>query len=80
MGKAEEEQNFAVNNTGENVERRFLCGCGWIYRLVGLKCFLMLVLSLAVFLSALFWLPPFLGFADQNDLDLDSKFKGNTSA
>ena len=27
-------------------------------------------------LSAIFWLPPFLQYADQRDLDLDSRFRG----
>ncbi|KAK2652048.1 hypothetical protein Ddye_011904 [Dipteronia dyeriana] len=87
MGKsAEEEQSLAAARGGSvgrqaveqsNVEGGgvFVSGCNWIYRLLGFKCFLMLLLSIAVFLSALFWLPPFLQFADQKDLDLDSKFK-----
>ncbi|XP_044467279.1 uncharacterized protein LOC123197177 [Mangifera indica] len=80
MGKPEDEQTLAVSvvneNVPQNVDTRFVCkGCSWIYRLIGFKCFFMLLLSLAVFLSALFWLPPFLQFADQKDLDLDSKFK-----
>ncbi|XP_031278044.1 uncharacterized protein LOC116136483 isoform X2 [Pistacia vera] len=80
MGKAEDERTLAVSvvneNVQQNVDTRFVCkGCCWIYRLIGFKCFFMLLLSLAVFLSALFWLPPFLPFSDQKDLDLYSKFK-----
>ncbi|KAM6547270.1 hypothetical protein CsatB_018946 [Cannabis sativa] len=80
MGKAEEEQN-PVSNTGAqadgnpNSQTRFGCRCARIRRLIGLKCIFILLLSIAVFLSAIFWLPPFLQFADQADLDLDSKFK-----
>ncbi|KAF4388009.1 hypothetical protein G4B88_017042 [Cannabis sativa] len=82
MGKAEEEQN-PVSNTGAqadgnpNSQTRFGCRCARIRRLIGLKCIFILLLSIAVFLSAIFWLPPFLQFADQADLDLDSKFKAN---
>ncbi|GAV74415.1 hypothetical protein CFOL_v3_17895 [Cephalotus follicularis] len=81
MGKAEDEPNLHTSLDNEalehNVEATFGCGCKWIYRLVGLRCLLVLFLSVAVFLSAVFWLPPFLPFADQRDLDLDSKFKGH---
>ena len=77
MGKAEEEQVLPSTVGSEalqqNAEAR--CGCG-IQKLVGLRCILVLLLSAAVFLSAAFWLPPFRQFADQGDLDLDSKFKG----
>ncbi|PON78959.1 hypothetical protein PanWU01x14_014600 [Parasponia andersonii] len=81
MGKAEEDQT-PVSNTGAedsghpNSPTRFGCRCAWIRRLIGLKCVFVLLLSAAVFLSAIFWLPPFLQLADQADLDLDSKFKG----
>lgn len=94
MGKStEEEQNLAAGSVGSDSGNSNAEGGGgdgegsggggllnWIYRVVGFKCFLMLLLSIAVFLSALFWLPPFLHFADQNDLDLDSKFKGHDSS
>lgn len=59
-----------------NVEPRFHgCVSKRISRVIGLRCILVLLLSVGVFLSALFWLPPFLQFADQGDLDLDSRFK-----
>ncbi|XP_062111909.1 uncharacterized protein LOC133823259 [Humulus lupulus] len=80
MGKAEEEQ-IPASNTGAqadgnpNSQTQFGCRCARIRGLIGLKCVFVLVLSIAVFLSAIFWLPPFLQFADQADLDLDSKFK-----
>ncbi|XP_014623056.1 uncharacterized protein LOC114391384 isoform X1 [Glycine soja] len=43
---------------------------------VGLRCLVVLLFSVAVFLSALFWLPPFAHFADPKDLYLNSKYKG----
>ncbi|KAL3033755.1 hypothetical protein AAZX31_02G154100 [Glycine max] len=42
---------------------------------VGLRCLVVLLFSVAVFLSALFWLPPFAHFADPKDLYLNSKYK-----
>ncbi|KAI4363956.1 hypothetical protein MLD38_020109 [Melastoma candidum] len=50
-------------------------GCG-IGKHVGVKCVLVLFLSAGVFLSAVFWLPPFLHFADREDLDLDPRYRG----
>ncbi|GKV32701.1 hypothetical protein SLEP1_g41288 [Rubroshorea leprosula] len=81
MGKAEEEQNLSGSTSSEgseqNVEPRLRCvGFRW-RRFIGLRCLLVLLFSLGVFLSALFWLPPFLRFADQGDLDLDPRFKGH---
>lgn len=65
-----------VSITSErNAERR--CGCGGISKRVGVRCVAVLVLSVAVFLSAMFWLPPFLQFADRGDLDLDPRFRGH---
>ncbi|KAI4363957.1 hypothetical protein MLD38_020109 [Melastoma candidum] len=51
-------------------------GCG-IGKHVGVKCVLVLFLSAGVFLSAVFWLPPFLHFADREDLDLDPRYRGH---
>ncbi|GLT77811.1 hypothetical protein SLA2020_493680 [Shorea laevis] len=81
MGKAEEGRNLSGSTSGEgseqNVEPRLRCiGFRW-RRFIGLRCFLVVLFSLGVFLSALFWLPPFLRFADQEDLDLDPRFKGH---
>lgn len=60
----------------QNAEAHCACWCGRRIRtLIGLRCILVFFLSLALFLSAMFWLPPFLQFADQSDLDLDSKFR-----
>ena len=84
MGKTEEEQREAVGFEvpNQNVENQWVwCGnsgygcCGSCGKLIGVRCVLVLLLSAAVFLSALFWLPPFLKFADHQDLDLDA-YKG----
>jgi len=83
MGKnTVEEQNLPVsdgaasarNNGGGGIST--CCCCDWISSYFSLRCVLILAFSAAVFLSALFWLPPFLGFADPGDLDLDPRFKG----
>ncbi|XWS65281.1 hypothetical protein CRYUN_Cryun05aG0080000 [Craigia yunnanensis] len=87
MGKLEEEQRLSSIVSSEvSVEAvaapissssfRF-AAFGSKKSLFGLRCFLVLLFSLALFLSALFWLPPFLNFSDQSDLDLDSRFKGH---
>ena len=87
MGKLEEEQRLSSIVSSEVVVEavaapisslsfRF-AACGSKKTLFGLRCFLVLLFSLALFLSALFWLPPFLNFSDQSDLDLDSRFKGS---
>lgn len=85
MGKAQEGQavpaRVGAELSDQNAQARWCggggCGnCGGVRRLIGLRCLLVLLLSAAVFLSAIFWLPPFLRFADQENLDLDSKFKG----
>ncbi|KAF9664508.1 hypothetical protein SADUNF_Sadunf16G0026000 [Salix dunnii] len=88
MGKAgngvngsEEEQGIGTSgeNREQNVERGFYCfGCKGNFvatRFTGFRCVFVLLLSVAVFLSAVFWLPPFLHFADQGDLDLDYRIK-----
>lgn len=79
MGKnIDEEQNLPGNDEAasarNNGGRR--CSCAWISRCFSLRCVLILAFSAAVFLSALFWLPPFLGLTDRGDLDLDPRFKG----
>ncbi|KAI3421599.1 uncharacterized protein J3R85_012106 [Psidium guajava] len=81
MGKsAEEEQQVAatvVSITSERNAERRRCGCGGISKRVGVRCMAALIFSMAVFLSAVFWLPPFLQFADRGDLDLDPRFRGH---
>ncbi|KAI4341214.1 hypothetical protein MLD38_025965 [Melastoma candidum] len=69
--------------------RRRICGlfccccCGGggcrdgITRHFGLKCALVLLLSAGLFLSAIFWLPPFSRLADRQDLDLDPRYRGH---
>jgi hypothetical protein len=86
MGKTEEEQAVAAGVRAEvqnqNAQSHWVwwcCGCcnngGGLGKLIGLRCIFVLLLSIALLLSALFWLPPFLQFAHQQDLDLDS-YKG----
>lgn len=81
MGKGDEVRNVggSVGSQGleQNEEPRLRCIGSRLRRLLGLKCILIVLLSLGVILSALFWLPPFLQFADLGDLDLDSRFKGH---
>ncbi|XP_060668584.1 uncharacterized protein LOC107431517 isoform X1 [Ziziphus jujuba] len=81
MGKAEEQRSLPstlVSHTShQNADTPCPCGCR-IQRLIGLRCIFVLLLSAALFLSAVFWLPPFLQFADHRDLDLDSKFKDHS--
>ncbi|KAJ6921479.1 hypothetical protein NC652_015401 [Populus alba x Populus x berolinensis] len=78
---SEEEQGIGTSdeNGEQNVERRFCCfGCKdnfIVTRFIKFRCVFVLLLSVAVFLSALFWLPPFIKFADQGGLDLDYRFK-----
>lgn len=87
MGKLDEDDEFSLSSaaavrasvegiSGNNVERR---GCSWFFcSFIKLKCFLALLLGIAVFLSAVFWLPPFLNFADRGDSDLDPRYRGHT--
>ncbi|XP_061369947.1 uncharacterized protein LOC133312715 [Gastrolobium bilobum] len=80
MGKGEEEQQplppgVASADPPQNAEAHCRCRCSRIRKLVGFRCILVLLFSVAVFLSAMFWLPPFLRFADQKNLHADSRFK-----
>ncbi|KAG2325634.1 hypothetical protein Bca4012_040133 [Brassica carinata] len=84
MGKnSDEEHNLPENNNGaedtaSNRNRCSTCCCccsARIHRCFSLRCVLILAFSAAVFLSAVFWLPPFLGLSDRDDLDLDPRFK-----
>ncbi|CAH8363371.1 unnamed protein product [Eruca vesicaria subsp. sativa] len=79
MGKnSDEEQNLPENNgadTATNNEGNRCCCSDRISRWFSLRCVLILAFSAAVFLSALFWLPPFLGLSDRDGLDLDPRFK-----
>ena len=89
MGKVEEEQRLSSSVSSEvsvedsgapisSLSFRF-AACGSKKTPFGLRCFLVLLFSLALFLSALFWLPPFLNFSDKSDLDLNSRFKGSSA-
>jgi hypothetical protein len=77
MGKAEEEQHLPRGVTSsdqpQNAETECRCSYSRIRKLFGFRCILVFLFSLALFLSALFWLPP---FVDQNNLHDDSKYKG----
>ncbi|KAF5747917.1 hypothetical protein HS088_TW05G00647 [Tripterygium wilfordii] len=82
MGKFEEQQSLPYTegidvSVEQNAEARFgYCRYCGVHKLIGLRCLLVLLVSMAVFLSALFWLPPFLHSTDQRDLDLDVKYRG----
>lgn len=81
MGKPEDDE-FSRSSTaigaegvsGSNADRG---GCRFS-RFIGLRCLLALLLGISVFLSAIFWLPPFLKLADLGDSDLDPRYKGHT--
>ncbi|KAF7146151.1 hypothetical protein RHSIM_Rhsim04G0117900 [Rhododendron simsii] len=79
MGKNPEEEHSLSTSTANVVDSHATDpnaenGCRAGLRFVRLRCILALLLGLGVFVSALFWLPPFLHGADQRDLDLDSQF------
>ncbi|KAJ4896009.1 hydroxyproline-rich glycoprotein family protein [Raphanus sativus] len=81
MGKNSDEEHNNLPRDGDNTVRNNEGGNGCsccsarISRCFSLRCVLILAFSAAVFLSAVFWLPPFLGFSDPRDLDLDPRFK-----
>jgi len=78
MGKAEEEQHLPRGVTSsdppQNTETQCRCSSSQIRKLLGFRCILVFLFSLALFLSALFWLPP---FVDHNNLNDSSKYKGD---
>ncbi|WZZ17705.1 hypothetical protein YC2023_110794 [Brassica napus] len=82
MGKnSDEEHNLpprsdgGAADTARNSQGGNRCSSARISRCFSLRCVLILAFSAAVFLSAVFWLPPFLGLSDPRDLDLDPRFK-----
>lgn len=82
MGKADEEQPLPATVVFPDPQRNAegnCCGCGSIRKFIGLRCIFVLLLSAAVFLPAVFWLPPFLQWADQKDLHSNSRYKGGFS-
>lgn len=81
MGKAEEEQNLSSSVGSEALEQNAgnrcgRCWSGGFQKFIEIRCILVLLVSAAVFLSAIFWLPPFLQFADQGNQEIHSQFKG----
>lgn len=82
MGKVEEEQDLPISVIGEaqradqNAGNSNRSGCCIFKKSFSFRCVFALLLGVAVFLSAVFWLPIF-HFGDQKDLDLDSQYAGN---
>ncbi|KFK34903.1 hypothetical protein AALP_AA5G208600 [Arabis alpina] len=77
MGKNTDEEQNLPRNDGIDTDTRGggRRNCAWISRWFSIRCVLILAFSSALFLSALFLLPPFLGLSDRGDLDLDPRFK-----
>lgn len=74
MGKVGEEQPIPTSVSAQNAEN-----CCRIKGLFGFRCVFVLLLGVAVLLSAVFWLPPFFSHGDRGDLDLASLFRGGCS-
>lgn len=77
MGKPEDEQNLQSSELVAQGPNPGAGDCNWcclfcsrVIKLVSCRCVFVLVLGVAVLLSAVFWLP-FFHFGDQKDLDLD---------
>ncbi|KAL1815087.1 hypothetical protein DCAR_0519314 [Daucus carota subsp. sativus] len=70
MGKVGEEQPIPTSVSAQNAEN-----CCRIKGLFGFRCVFVLLLGVAVLLSAVFWLPPFFSHGDRGDLDLASLFR-----
>ncbi|GAB2221690.1 hypothetical protein Drorol1_Dr00012875 [Drosera rotundifolia] len=75
MGKPENEVSVPAGGGGvggggeeggEDVRRR-VCGS---------RCLMVVLLGIGVFVSWLFWLPPFLDHSDLDDPDMDPRFRG----
>ncbi|XP_010558115.1 PREDICTED: uncharacterized protein LOC104826878 isoform X2 [Tarenaya hassleriana] len=85
MGKTGDDRNLpsrvadatgeAVSGSSEGNARRGGGGCDRISGLVGFKCLFVLIISVALFLSAMFLLPPFGYDTDPRDPDLDPRFR-----
>lgn len=78
MGKVGEEQPIPTSVSGQNSEQNAENDCR-IKGFVGFRCVFVLLLGVAVLLSAVFWLPPFFRHGDPGDLDLASLFRGGCS-
>ncbi|KAF8398130.1 hypothetical protein HHK36_017056 [Tetracentron sinense] len=74
MGKAEEEQSLSSAVIAEILEQNVENPCR-IRKFVRFRCVLALLFGAAVFLSVIFWLPPFFHYRDRGDLDPDSQFR-----
>ncbi|KAJ8646320.1 hypothetical protein MRB53_008068 [Persea americana] len=72
MGKIEGEQSVSAPAVAEISEENAGNRCR-IGKFAGFRCVAALVFGVAVLLSAIFWLPPFLK-GDRGDLDLDGQF------
>ena len=72
MGKVEDEQSLSTSVDSQITEQNAENPCRVVLGFLKFRCVLALLLGLAVFLSALFLLPPFLHYGDQ--IDLDSQF------
>ncbi|XP_077241617.1 uncharacterized protein LOC143882100 [Tasmannia lanceolata] len=80
MGKVEEEQSVAFHPIPEISEQNSQCRCR-IRPFVGIRCVAALFFGVAVLLSAIFWLPPFLHYgADRRDLDQGEEFEAHILA
>lgn len=78
MGKNEDEQVLSSfpSSAAAVGNGAIPCGrCRSIAKIASLRCFLMVVVGVAVFLSAAFWLLPFVG-RGRGDLDPDPQFRG----
>jgi len=76
MGKGEEEQQPLPPSQDPPRNAECRCRCSRIRKFVGARCIIVLLLSVALFLSAAFWLPPFMSLADRRNLHGGSRFKG----
>ncbi|TYK09646.1 uncharacterized protein E5676_scaffold447G00450 [Cucumis melo var. makuwa] len=80
MGKNDGEQPLpsAIDSrpSGLVADGRCCRGCVSIRRLIGFRCIFILLLSVALFVSAVVWLPPFIHYADQKDLGLNPSYRG----
>ncbi|BAT85073.1 uncharacterized protein HKW66_Vig0047450 [Vigna angularis] len=75
MGKGEEERQPLPPSEDPPRNAECRCHCSRIRTFVGARCIIILVLSVALFLSAAFWLPPFMSLADRRSLHGGSRFK-----
>ncbi|KAL9239650.1 hypothetical protein vseg_013953 [Gypsophila vaccaria] len=87
MGKSEDDE-FPIESIETTIEsnRRssggVISGCNCsnlisLIRVIKLNCVLAILLGISVFISAIFWLPPFLKLSNHGDKDLESICKGH---